>query len=91
MSICKVGNASEKWNEYIVLERYLAYEKPLCMLFPDLFKFCEQQNISLNQVRNNRQSVSFTRWLTDTLLIDWQLIIDDLEKINFTSEDDLVS
>ena len=67
------------------------YEKPLCMLFPDLFKFCEQQNISLNQVRNNRQSVSLTRWLTDTLLIDWQMIIDDLEKINFTSEDDSVS
>jgi len=67
------------------------YEKPPCVLLPDLFKFCEQQNILVNQVRDDLQSISFTRWLMDALLTDWQTVLDDMRKLNFTSEEDLVS
>lgn len=29
------------------------YDKPLNILFPDLFKLCEKQNISIRQVKND--------------------------------------
>ena len=46
------------------------YDKPLCILYPDLFKFCEQPNVNASQVHSDIESVSFTRWLVDNLLID---------------------
>jgi hypothetical protein len=67
------------------------YEKPLCIVYPVLFKFCQQQNILVDQVRNNLQSVSFTRWLMDDMLTDWQITLSDMRKINFTSNKDSVA
>lgn len=67
------------------------YEKPLCVLFLDLFKFCEQQNILVNQVLNEPQTISFTRWLVDSLLSDQQMILNDMNNLNFSSREDLVS
>lgn len=67
------------------------YDKPLCVLFPDLFKFCEQQNILVDQARGNPQNISFTRWLMDDMLVTRQRILDDMYKIEFTSENDSVS
>ena len=55
------------------------------------FKFCEQQNILVDQVKNEPQTVYFTRWLRDTLLKDWQMILSDMENLNFSSGEVLVS
>jgi hypothetical protein len=64
------------------------YEKPLCLLFPDLFKFCEQQNIVVIEVRKNIHSISFRRWLMDDMLADWNKILEDVRKFNFSDNDD---
>jgi hypothetical protein len=66
------------------------YEKPLCILYPDLFKFYEQPNVSIFQVHSNIESVSFTRWLTGNLLLDWNKIVDDMNNINFITDNDVV-
>jgi hypothetical protein len=57
-------------------------------LFPDLFKFCEQQNIIVIEVRNNIHSISFRRWLMDDMLADWNKILEDVRKFNFSDNDD---
>ena len=67
------------------------YEKPLCVLYSDLFKICEQPNVTVHQAHNDTQRISFTRWLTDILLLDWQKILNDMKDINFNSEEDTVS
>ena len=66
------------------------YDKALCILYPDLFKFCEQPNVNVSQVHSDIESVSFTRWLVDNLLIDQNKILDDLKDFKFIAEDDVV-
>jgi hypothetical protein len=62
------------------------YDKPLYVLFPDLFKFCKQQNVIVDQVRSNPMMVSFNRWLVDDMLIIWQKILEDMNKFQFSNE-----
>lgn len=35
--------------------------------------------------------ISFTRWLTDYLQLNWQKILNDMNTLNFTTEKDVVS
>ena len=58
------------------------YDKPLNVLFPDLFKLCEKQNIPVQQVKCDIQLVSFTRWLVNDLQHDWLKILSYLNLIN---------
>lgn len=67
------------------------YDKPLCILFSDLFKICEQQNITVQQVKNDVREITFTRWLVDNLQKDWHKILRELDYVNVTNERDIVS
>jgi hypothetical protein len=44
----------------------------------------------VDQVRNNPQAVSFSRWLQDSMLADWQKILDDMRKFEINTADDTV-
>jgi hypothetical protein len=65
-------------------------EKPLCVLFPEMFKFCEQTNLLVDQARSNPQTISFTRWLEDDTLEAWLTILNDMRQVQFTSANDVV-
>ena len=67
------------------------YDKPLNVLFPDLFKLCEKQNISVQQVKCDIQLVSFTRWLVNDLQDDWLKNLSDLNLINKSDGKDKVT
>jgi hypothetical protein len=67
------------------------YDKPLCVLFPDLFKFCDQQNILVEQARKETHTISFSRWLMDSLLLDSHRILSDMNKLDFGPGEDRVS
>jgi hypothetical protein len=67
------------------------YDKPLNVLFPDLFKLCEKQNISVQQVKCDIQLVSFTRWLVSDLQDDWLKFFSDLDIINISDGKDKVT
>jgi hypothetical protein len=60
------------------------------MLFLDLFKFCEQQNIVVSDVKNNYHNISFSWWLMDDMLADWNKILDDLKNFKFTNDEDSI-
>jgi hypothetical protein len=66
------------------------YEKPLYILYPDLFKFCLHPDISVFQVKADAGCVSFTRLLADEMIIDWNKILNDMSKYDFTPDDDVV-
>jgi hypothetical protein len=38
-------------------------DQPLFQVYPDLFKLCLEQDITISQVKINSQSVIFSRWL----------------------------
>ena len=67
------------------------YEKSLEVLFPDLFAMCLQQNITVEQVKNDSTAVTFTRWLVDKWREDWERIMFDTSLINLGLNDDVVS
>jgi hypothetical protein len=41
------------------------HDKPLRVLFPDLFKMCGQPDMLVFQVKLDPNCVTFTRWLVD--------------------------
>lgn len=66
-------------------------DKPLCILFPCLYKISEQPDISVQQVWNDVAAFTFTRWLVDDLRTNWGLILDELKNFQFTDEMDTIN
>jgi hypothetical protein len=62
------------------------YDKPISIIFSDLFKLCPQQDITVAQVRNDLSSVKFRRWLVDQWLNDWENFFVTLVSINSVQE-----
>ena len=60
------------------------YDKPLSSLYPDLFKLCEQQGISVHDFKINPQ-------LVDGWRDDWLNILDDVVKVNLEEGVDILS
>lgn len=51
------------------------YDKPISLLFPDLFKMSQQQEISVCDAVSHSQQMSFSRHLVDRWRLDWGKII----------------
>jgi len=83
--IVKNGNKTLAWKDSWL------YNEPLCILFPDLFKLCEQQNISVCQLIRGTINVTFCRWLTKELNLMWNKIIADAATVVLDSGHDIVS
>lgn len=83
--IVKNGNKTLSWKDTWL------YSDPLCLLFPDLFKLCEQQNISVYQLISGTVNVTFCRWLTVELNFEWNKIIADAAAVILDSGHDIVS
>jgi hypothetical protein len=66
------------------------YEKPLNILYPNLFKLCEQPDISLYSVKMNSLVITFTRWLVDDLREHWNNILRDVSNIILDTSDDVI-
>jgi hypothetical protein len=58
---------------------YWLHDKPPSLLFPTLFKLCEQPDISVYRVRSDPSCVTFIRWLVDDLRISWLNILGEIE------------
>ena len=54
------------------------YNYPLCILHPDLFKLCDQKDISVFQLISGEVAISFCRWLTPELQSEWYKIKGDI-------------
>jgi hypothetical protein len=67
------------------------YRDPLCTLFPDLFKICGQKDISVFQLVSGLIPISFCRWLTSELRVEWDNIMKDILETQLVSEHDSVS
>jgi len=67
------------------------YEKPLHLLYPDLFKLREQPDISVYDVKNNPQLVTFTRWLVDSWRLDWERICADVGEVTLNPGEDVTT
>jgi hypothetical protein len=67
------------------------YNDPLCLLFPILFKLCDQQNIFVHQFISDARPVTFCRWLTDDLSLEWNKIVEDASTIMLDTTQDVVS
>lgn len=80
----KVGNGR---NILLWKDTWL-YDKPICILYPDLFKMCCQPNIIVAQMKMSPNSVTFTRWLVDDISRDWESILRKLDKIHLTNAKD---
>jgi len=37
------------------------HDKPLCLIFPDLFKICEQPDVTVHHMKLEPQMITFTR------------------------------
>lgn len=66
------------------------HDEPLLLRYPDLFKLCEQKEVSIFQIINGLVPILFSRWLTDDLNADWNKIIDDIFQTQLTSDEDRV-
>lgn len=75
-------------NTLFWLDSWL-YDKPLDVLFPDLFKLCEQQKVTVSQVKTIPNLLSFTRWLVYDLKVNWEKIMRDVDKIRLKDDNDL--
>lgn len=64
------------------------FDKPTNLVFPDLFKLCEQPNITVLQVKNNPSGVAFTRWLVGDLRDNWDIVSGKIEEIQLSDDDD---
>lgn len=80
--IVKNGKSTSVWRDIWL------YNDPLCTLFPDLFKLCEQQN---NQMLSNLIPITFSRWLTTKLRCEWGRILSDTSELQLDSDHDIVS
>lgn len=65
--------------------------EPLNVLFPDLFKLCDQKDIMVADVLNNLDSITFRRWLTDDLRSWWELIIKESSDVQLGIDRDIIS
>lgn len=81
----KNGNTTLFWKD-----RWL-FDQPLSELFPDLFAMCMQQNISVATVKNNPESVTFTRWLVDNWRVSWEKILKELADVQLSDGEDEIS
>lgn len=81
--LCKWWRKLEKesglWQD-IVTYKYLKrdtwlYSDPLCLLFLDLFKICDQQTILVFQLVSGTIHVTFCRWLTAELKSEWDKLL----------------
>jgi hypothetical protein len=70
-------------------DRWL-YDKPLDILFPDLFKMAQHQDISLAEAKMNPDKITFSRWLVDQWQKQWEHITSELSKISLNDSDDIV-
>jgi hypothetical protein len=70
-------------------DRWL-YDKPLDILFPDLFKMAQQQDISLAKAKMNPDKITFSRCLVDQWQKQWEHITSELSKISPNDSDDIV-
>ena len=66
------------------------YSKPLCILFPELFKICEQPELTVFHLKSDINSMTFTRWLVDDLRVDWLTILSKLDDIQLPDERDVI-
>jgi len=76
-------------NSLFWLDSWL-YDKPLAILYPDLFKLCEQQMVTVDQVKAAPDLISFTRWLVDERRSSWEKILSEVNKIQLGNDDDLI-
>jgi hypothetical protein len=67
------------------------YNAPLCTLHPDLFKLCNQKDITVFQLISGEVNISFSRWLTPDLQSEWCTIKDEIFAIQLGSDQDTVS
>lgn len=65
------------------------YEKPLSVLFPDLYKMAHQKDISVNKVMFNPQQVCFSRCLVGKWRLDWLSILKTLTNVQLGGEEDV--
>jgi hypothetical protein len=82
--IVKNGKKTRLWKDSWLCE------KPLCTLFPDLFRICENPEVTIFQTALDPQVVSFNRWLIDNLRIGWEKILLEVNKLQLTNELDVV-
>lgn len=62
------------------------YNDPLYTLSPDLFKICDQKDISVFQLVSGLVPISFCRWLTPGLRTEWDKIMEDVLETQLVSE-----
>lgn len=67
------------------------YDRPISLLFPDLFKMAQQRDITLAEVVLNPLSLTFSRWLVDIWKTQWDNIISDMKKVQLKDSDDVVT
>lgn len=68
------GKATSVWRDSWL------YDDPLCDLSPTLYKLCEQKDILVYQWLDKSVKITFSRWLTDDLRIEWGKILKDVEE-----------
>jgi hypothetical protein len=76
-------------NSLFWLDSWL-YDKPLAILYSNLFKLCEQQMVTVDQVKAAPDLISFTRWLVDERRSSWEKILSEVNKIQLGNDDDLI-
>lgn len=67
------------------------YNKPMADTHPILFKLAQQKDISVSEVINNPQQVTFSRYLLDDWRKDWMNILVDIHNIQLSDGEDTVS
>lgn len=82
--IIKGGEGTLLWKDSWVSE------KPLCTTFPNLFKLCEQLDITVYQAKCSASSITFTRWLPDDLKDYWDRNLRELENLQLSSSGDRI-
>jgi hypothetical protein len=60
------------------------------MLYPDLFKMTQQQDVTLAEVMLNPHALTFSRWLVDVWAEQWKVILNDMSKISLKDCNDVV-
>jgi hypothetical protein len=62
------GKSTRFWEDCWVFDR------PLCLLTPELYTLCEQKEITVDRVKSGEIQLSFRRWLTPELRNVWDKI-----------------
>lgn len=65
-------------------------EKPLYILFPELFKIYENLDVTIYHVKTEPQMVTFSRWLVGDLRTGWCKILTEVENLHLVNGRDLV-